>query len=222
MEFLGYEVGNGELKPVADKVKVIIEAKRPETKKQVRSFLGMIGFYRRFIPNCSTIAIPLTDLTRKGSPNKIPWNGNQERAFQALKGYMVSSPILRLPDLEKTFIVRTDASKTGIGAVLMQEYEGMKFPVAYASRKLLPRETRYAVIELECLALVWGITKFHIYLYGKEFLVETDHCPLIYMNKSKIANSRIMRWVIALQPYRFQIKAIRGVDNIGADYLSRS
>ena len=129
---------------------------------------------------------------------------------------MVSTPILRLPDLEKGFTLRTDASNVGIGAVLMQE------TIAYASKKLLPRETRYSVIERECLALVWGIKKFHMYLYGKEFQVETDHCPLIYMQNTKLTNSRVMRWVLSLQPYRFRIAAIKGSQNIGADYMSRT
>ena len=205
-----------------EKAKAIVEAPRPETKKQVKSFLGMIGFYRKFVPNFAEIALPLTNLTKKGSPNRVPWDDIHQRSFESLKSYMVSSPILRLPELQKVFILRTDASNTGIGAVLLQESEGVAFPVAYASKKLLPRETRYSVIERECLALVWGIRKFQMCLYGKEFQVETDHYPLIYMQSAKLTNSRVMRWVLSLQPYRFQLKAIKGVHNIGADYLSRN
>ena len=106
------------------------------------------------------------------------------------------------------FILRTDASNVGIGAVLLQKQNEVKFPVAYASKKLLPRETRYSVIERECLALVWGIKRFQ--MYGAEFQVETDHCPLIYMQNTKLTNSRVMRWVLSLQPYRFRIVAIKG------------
>lgn len=103
----------------------------------------------------------------------------------------------------------------------MQEHDGMKFPVYYASRKLLDREVNYAVIEKECLALVWGIQKFQTYLYGREFILETDHQPLVYLNRAKVANPKLMRWAMALQPYRFRLVAIKGSENVGADFLSR-
>ena len=141
--------------PNQDKARDIVEARRPETKKQIRSFLGMVGFYRRFIPQFAEIALPLTNLTKKGNPNKLVWEGEHQRAFERLRSYMVSTPILRLPDLEKGFTLRTDASNVGIGAVLMQETNEIKFPIAYASKKLLPRETRYSVIERES---VWHLS----------------------------------------------------------------
>ena len=99
---------------------------------------------------------------------------------------------------------------------MLQEHDGEKFPVLYASRKLLEREKSYCVVEKECLAIVWAVKKLEPYLYGKEFELETDHQSLIYMQ-----NGRIMRWALALQPYRFRIKAIKGSENIGADLLSR-
>ncbi len=104
----------------------------------------------------------------------------------------------------------------------MQEHEGSTLPNAYASKKLLPREQNYSVVERECLAIVWGVGKFHKYLFGREFLLETDHQPLIYINKVKVANSRLMRWALLLQTYRMTIRAIRGPDNVGADFLSRT
>ena len=222
VEFLGHRVGEGVLTPNQNKVKDIVEAKRPETKKQVQSFLGMVGFYRKFIPQFAEIALPLTNLTKKGCPNKVVWEDEHQRSFEKLKSYMTHTPILRLPDLNETFVLRTDASNVGLGAVLMQKFNDMNFPIAYASKKLLPRETRYSVIERECLALVWGVRKFQMYLYGREFQVETDHCPLIYMQNTKLTNSRIMRWVLSLQQYRFRLVAIKGSQNIGADYMSRS
>ena len=221
IEFLGHTVGDGMLAPNVEKVQDIVRAKRPETKKQIMSFLGMVGFYRKFVPNFAEKAFPLTNLIRKGNPTRVNWENEHQRSFEVLKGCMVSFPILRLPDLDNIFILRTDASNVGMGAVLLQEVDDVKFPVAYASKKLLPRECRYSVIERECLALVWGIKKFHVYLYGREFQVETDHCPLIYMQSTKLNNSRVMRWVLSLQPYRFRILAIKGIHNVGADYLSR-
>jgi hypothetical protein len=222
LECLGHLVsGLGQLKPHPDKVGAIKDAPRPETKKQVRSFLGLIGFYRKFVPNFAAIACPLTDLTKKGQPNKVSWGVCQENAFNALKQRLISAPILKLPELDKLFVLRTDASDTGLGAVLLQEQEGVKLPIAYASRKLLPREQNYSVIEKECLALVWGIGKFHTYLFGREFTLQTDHQPLLYLNKAKVANARLMRWALSLQPYSFRIEAIRGSENVGADFLSR-
>ena len=118
-------------------------------------------------------------------------------------------------------MLRTDASQDGIGAALLQEHDGEKCPVLYASRKLLEREKSYSVVEKECLAIVWAVKKFEPYLYGKEFELETDHQSLIYMQGAKVQNGRIMRWALALQPYRFRIKAIKGSENVGADLLSR-
>lgn len=103
----------------------------------------------------------------------------------------------------------------------MQPEGDQNFPVCYASRKLLPREQKYSVIERECLAVVWAIAKFHIYLYGKEFVLETDHHPLAFLATAKLTNNRVMRWALSLQPYRYVVKAIKGTENAGADFLSR-
>ena len=221
LQYLGHTVSNGEIKPNMDKVCQILDAPRPETKKQVRSFLGLVGYYRKFIPNFGAIASPLSDTTKKGLPNKVKWDDPQEQAFESLKRSLTSSPILGLPDFQKPFILRTDASDKGIGAILLQERDGEKFPIAYGSKKLLPREQNYSVIERECLAIVWGIMKFQSYLYGQEFLLETDHAPLIYLKRSKMGNSRLMRWALFLQTYRFRIQAIKGKENVGADCMSR-
>eukprot|EP00745_Piridium_sociabile_P020778 TRINITY_DN3207_c0_g1_i1.p2 TRINITY_DN3207_c0_g1~~TRINITY_DN3207_c0_g1_i1.p2 ORF type:complete len:134 (+),score=19.19 TRINITY_DN3207_c0_g1_i1:2281-2682(+) len=117
--------------------------------------------------------------------------------------------------------VRTDASSVGIGAVLLQPREGLLHPVLYASRKLLDRETRYSTIERECLALVWAVEKFQRYLYGRYFIVETDHKPLSVLTKSKPTNSRVLRWGLALQDYTFSVVPIAGSVNHEADVLSR-
>lgn len=225
VECLGHNIVDQTVRPQEDKIRAIKDAPRPRTKRQMKSFLGLAGFYRRFIPNFSSIASPLTDLTKKDRTNSITnWQDQHEKAFQTLKNRLTSSPILRLPMFQdgKPFTLRTDASDIGIGAVLLQEFEGEgRLPIAYASKKLLPREKNYSVIEKECLAIIWGIEKFRKYLFGVEFLLETDHKPLSYMQTSKVLNPRIMRWAMRLQPYRFRIIAIRGQDNLGADYLSR-
>ncbi|XP_069139203.1 LOW QUALITY PROTEIN: uncharacterized protein [Argopecten irradians] len=135
---LGHIVGEQGLLPEPEKIKAILDAPRPETKKQVRSFLGLAGFYRRFIPNFSAVAVPLIEFTKKGANHKVVWEDSQEKAFNVLKKLLTSQPILKLPNVNEDFILRTDASDRGIGAVLLQEEHGEKLPVAYASRKRMP------------------------------------------------------------------------------------
>ena len=219
--FLGHVIGKGVIMPNPEEIKSIINCQRPTTKKQVRALLGLTGYYRKFIPNFSAISSPLSDLTKKGQPSKVQWGPEQETSFHTLINQLSQSPILCLPNFEKDFILQADACETGIGAVLLQEYNGYRFPVYYCSKKLLDRERRYSVIEKECLAIVWAVQKFQNYLYGKEFTLETDHQPLIYLNRTKIANARLMRWALALQPYKFRLESIKGADNVGADFLSR-
>ena len=223
IQCLGHRISSEGLQPDKSKVDAIGSAERPTTKKQVRSFLGLASFYRKFIANHASIAVPLTDLTKKNARNKdIEWGDAQEKAFQTLKTRITKYPILRLPNFQRKFVVQTDASEYGIGAVLCQEYDDGKFPVAFASRKLNKAERNYSVIEKECLGIVWAIEKFHRYLYGTNFDLETDHQPLAYLQSAKTLNARIMRWSLRLQPYRFRIVSIRGRDNQTADYLSRA
>jgi len=222
VDFLGHKIGASSMQPKSDTVKKILEAPRPKTKKQLRSFLGLVGFYRQFIPNFAAVAVPLTDLTKKGQPNDLEWKQSQEDAFNTLRRCVTNPPILRLPDLEKEFILQTDASNDGIGAILLQKEDGVKHPIAFASKKFLPREKNYSTIERECMAIVWGIQKFQTYLYGRNFILETDHQPLQYLQKAKFQNGRLMRWALSLQPFRFTVHAIKGSENVGADYLSRN
>lgn len=221
LNYLGHVIGRDRMWPMQQKVEDIASASRPTSKKALRSFLGLSGYYRKFIPHYATIAAPLTDLIKKRMPNKLDWGSDQERAFKALKGSLTSEPVLAMPDIDGEFILRTDASAHGLGAVLLQEVEGEKRPVAFASRKLTPREQRYSVIERECLAIVWGVQRFAPYLYGKPFVLETDHKPLHYLHSMKTLNARIMRWALVLQPYFMTLKVIKGSENVGADFLSR-
>ena len=204
IDFLGHSIGKGNIRPDEAKVEKILNSPRPTTKKQIRSFIGLVGFYRKFIPQFATLSAPLTDMCRNGKPTTIIWSKEANDSFDTLRTCLTSKNILHLPDFSLPFIVQTDASSTGIGAILLQTFSGNLFPIMYASKKLLPRETRYSTIERECLAIVWGITKFQVYLYGKNFILQTDHRPLIYLQNCKMNNSRLMRWSLQLQPYRFQ------------------
>jgi len=223
VSFLGHTLTEGEVRPKQETVDRILKVPPPHMVKQLRAFLGLAGFYRKYVPDFAVIAAPLTDATRKGNPIEVVWDETRDHAFQDLKRRISTPPILKLPDVTKPFILQTDASHIGIGEVLLQEHAaGEKRPVAFASRKLQPRETHYSTIERECIAIVWGVTKFQEYVYGTEFLLETDHEPLQYLRRAKFQNGRLMRWALALQPYRFLLPAIRGRDNFGADCLSRN
>ena len=209
------------IRPEKGKVQQIQEAKPPRTKKELRAFLGLAGYYRKFVPNFATIALPLTDRTKKGQPEQVIWDEECDSAFKTLKRKLCEEPIMCIPDMALPYVLRTDASDRGVGAVLMQDQGQGLQPIAYASKKLSGAENNYATIEKECLAVVWGIKKFQPYLFGTSFVIETDHQPLQYLRKAKTENGRLMRWAIQLQQYDFTVKVIPGKDNVGADYLSR-
>ena len=183
--------------------------------------MGLAGYYRDFIPNFATIAAILSDLTRKVQPSKVEWGDTHEKAYQTIKILLTIDPILRLPDPEKTFVLRTDTLDYGIGAVLIQEHEGKLFLICYASKKLSDAEGYYSTIEKECFAVVWGIKRFHVHLYGVRFVLQTDHEPLKYMNRAKFTNHRLMRWAMFLQSYNMKVEAMKGSDIVEADYLGR-
>ncbi|KAK7092164.1 hypothetical protein V1264_009758 [Littorina saxatilis] len=221
LDYLGHRIGHGLMWPEAAKVEKIQAARRPETKKEVRAFLGLAGFYRRYVPNFAAIALPLTELTRKICANKVQWTELCEESFNSLRQILSQQPVICLPDLSQPFVLQTDASDIGLGAVLLQESDGELKPVSFASRKLNAAERNYATVEKECLAIVWGIRKFEVYLYGHEFELQTDHQSLQHLQKTKTTNGRLMRWALLLQTFTFRIRAIRGCDNVGADYYSR-
>jgi hypothetical protein len=222
LDFLGHKVGKGSLSPQPAKIKKILAISTPTTKRQVRSLLGLVGYYRRYIPNYSTILAPITDLLKDSKSRKILWSSQCADALLKVQEILSSDPILLLPDMTKEFLVQTDASSTGIGAVLLQEKDNHVHPISYISRKLLDRETRYSTIERECLAIVWALQKFTRYLWGKMFVLQTDHRPLLYLNSGKYKNSRIMRWALSLQEFKFDVKPVQGSRNTMADALSRS
>ena len=221
IKYLGFSLGNDSLSPQDDKVRAILEMTVPSTKKELRSFIGTVSFYRRFIPNFSNLVKPVNAFLRKFCPNKLSWNDDQLSCFQVLKSALAHKPILCLPDFHKIFYVRTDASDTGLGAVLLQDVDDVLRPVAYASRCLLDREQRYATVERECLGIIWAIGKFKYYLYGREFVLQTDQQALSYLQTMKNSNGRLMRWVLTLQDYTFRVDYIKGSQNVGADLLSR-
>ncbi|CAM5124296.1 unnamed protein product [Natator depressus] len=222
VSYLGHRVGSGRLKPEPAKMEVIRDWPAPHTKKQVQAFIGMAGYYRRFVPHFSAIATPITELCKKGKPDKVVWTEQCQEAFRALKEALVSGPVLANPDFDKAFVVFTNASDTGLGAVLMQEDEkGERHPIVYLSKKLLPREQHYAAIEKECLAMVWALRKLEPYFFGRHFTVYTDHSPLTWLHQMKGANAKLLRWSLLLQDYDMDVVHVKGSANLIADALSR-
>ena len=216
--YLGHVVGSGVVRPEKSKVEAVKLFPAPKTKKEVRTFLGLTGYYRKFIPSYSAIAVPLTDLTKKSAPN---WTKECQEAFQKLKDILCSAPVLKSPDFDRQFTIQTDASNWGVAAVLSQyDDSGDDHPVAYFSRKLQPREESYTTVEKECLAIKLGVQAFRVYVLGRQFTIEMDHRLLEWLDRLKENNARLTRWSLSLQPYQFEVKYRSGKKNSNADALS--
>ncbi len=191
VRYLGFHLGHGQVRPQIDKTAAIAACPRPKTKKEVRQFLGLAGYYRRFIPDYSELTSPLTDLTKKEVPDTVPWTERCQQVFTQVKAALCGGPLLHSPDFSLPFLLQTDASDRGLGAVLTQEIGGEERPVLYISRKLSKRETMYSTIEKECLAIRWAVLTLRYYLLGREFTLCSDHAPLQWLHRMKDTNARI-------------------------------
>ncbi|CAM9909208.1 unnamed protein product, partial [Heterosigma akashiwo] len=220
--FLGHVVGRHGISPDPKKVEAVKNLARPNTKKQVRQFLGMVGFYRSLIKNFSITAAPLHQLTRKVMPERLKWDDECQKAFDALKETITSHPVLRLPDFSLPFILECDASKTGVGAALMQKTEeGEVVAIAYASRLNNSAQRNYSVFDLELLAIVFGVTKYRSYIYGHTVCIRTDHAALTNLMSITRPSGRLARYQMLLSEYSFTTEFKPGRDNYVADCLSR-
>ncbi len=222
VRYLGFHLGHRQVRPQIDKTAAIAACPRPKTKKEVRQFLGLAGYYRRFIPDYSELTSPLTDLTKKEVPDTVPWTEQCQQAFTQVKAALCGGPLLHSPDFSLPFLLQTDASDRGLGAVLTQEIKGEERPVLYISRKLSKRETMYSTIEKECLAIRWAVLTLRYYLLGREFTLCSDHAPLQWLHRMKDTNARITRWYLALQPFKFKVIHRPGTQMVVADFLSRN
>lgn len=216
-EYLGHVVTNGCIKPNPNKVDAINTIDLPTTQKEIKSFLGMTGYYRKFIKDYAKVAYPMIKYLKKNGSRISTNDLEYVDAFRKLKALITSGPVLNSPDFNKTFVLTTDASNYAIGAVLSQ----CGHPIAFSSRTLNNHEKNYSVIEKELLAVVWSTKYFRPYLFGRRFTIRTDHRPLVWLNSLREPNSKLQRWKIQLNEYDYTIEYIKGRDNVVADGLSR-
>ena len=228
INYLGHVASKEGVSTDPDKITAVTEWPQPTTVTEVRSFLGFVSYYRRFIPNFSKVAKPLNKLlqNQEGTPSqkkqfKVYWGPEQQEAFETLQKLCTESPILAYADFKAPFVLHTDASGAALGAVLYQVQDGQKRVIAYASRSLSKSERNYPVHKLEFLAFKWAITdNFHEYLYGSKFQVFTDYNPLTYVLTTTKLDAAGHRWVAALSNYTFSITYKPGKGHVDADALS--
>lgn len=220
LKFLGYVVDRNGLRCDPDKVSAILNIPVPKNVTEVRRFLGIVSWYRRFIPNMATLVSPITNLLRKRTPFK--WSTDCDGAFQKVKEFLISSPVISCPDFERPFSIQTDASDYGLGAVLTQSYPDGEKVISFISRSLSTSERKFSTTEKECLAVLWAIERFRPYVEATHFTVVTDHFALLWLSNLKDPAGRLARWSVRLQQYDFDVVHRRGKENVVPDALSRS
>lgn len=221
--YLGHVIDKNGVRTCPDKVKAILNTPAPSNVSELRSFIGMVMYYAKFLENVSTVLAPLYNLLRANV--KFDWSEECESAFTSIKQRLASSEVLVHYSLDQPLILTADASGVGVGAVISHVTPDGERPVAYASRSLTSAERSYAQIDREALAIVYGIRKFHQYIYGRKFILRTDHKPLTYIFGNKVgipvmAASRLQRWAVLLAGYSYDIEYVASNKNC-ADALSR-
>lgn len=225
IQYLGHTISAQGIKPTDRKVRALQEAPCPTNVSQLKSFLGLANYYIKFLPNLSSTLSPLYRLLQKQV--KWHWGQEQQQAFDEARQQLSSDRLLVHYDPRKDLILACDASPYGLGAVLSHRLDdGQERPIAYASRSLAPAEKQYSQIEKEGLAIVFGVKKFHQYLYGRSFTILSDHKPLQGLFKETsgvptLASARIQRWALTLSAYDYTIKYKAGSQHSNADLLSR-
>ena len=223
--YLGHKINRNGTSAVSSKIEDLLKMPEPKDKKQLISFLSAVGYYRRYLPDLSTIIAPLDKLRGKNVPWK--WTKVEQTAHQKLKELLASDCVLACYDPKLPIKVDTDASKLGLGAVISHITEdGAERPIEYASRSLSAAERKYSQIDKEALAIIWAMKRFHYYVYGRKFLLVTDHLPLVHIfgrqkGLPEMSANRISRWALTLMNYDFDIKYRKTKDHANCDVLSR-
>jgi hypothetical protein len=219
VKVLGFIVGEGCVSQDPEKTRAIVERLPPTNIVELRSFLGLSGYYRRFIKDYAKICTSFYGMLKKGAP--FEWTPECQSAFEELKRRLTEQPVLALPDFSREFILHTDASGLAMGSVLAQKYDDGEHVIAYASKILRGAQINYGITEKECLAVVWSVDYFRVYLHGVKFEIVTDHSALKWLLDQKEATGRLGRWILALQEFDFTIKYRKGSEHVNADALSR-
>lgn len=219
LKYLGYVVDKFGLRTDPSKIEAIVNFPVPKDPKEVKRFLGMCGWYRRFIDNFSKIARPLSRLTSKRV--EFNWTEETNTSFNLLKSALVTAPILRCPDFSKPFYIQTDASAYAIGGVLTQKFDDVDHPIAFCSRTLNAQEINYSTTERELLAVIYALEQYRAYVEGTKCYVVTDHASLQWFQKLQNPSGRLCRWACRLSQFNFDIIHRKGKDHVIPDCLSR-
>ena len=219
VSYLGHLVSEEGIYPLYENIKKVLTYPVPTNLKQLRGFVGLSSYYRKFVEKFAQIAKPLTELTKKEV--NWTWQSEHQQAFDTLKNKLVNPPILQYPRYDIPFTLFTDASDNCIGAVLSQTLDGRERVVAYGSRCLNDAELNYSTSEKECLAIVYFLGEYRHYLLGRKFTIETDHAPLSFLNRDREPKGRLGRWALDLAEFDYVIKYRPGKININADAMSR-
>ena len=214
MEYLGHVISGRGVSTAGDKIEAMLKWHVPQSVTDVRAFLGLTGYYRRFVKGYGCIAKPLTQLLQK---KLFQWSSEAQMAFEALKKAMVSTPVLALPDFKESFVVETDASDIGIGAVLMQKDR----PIAFLSKALGDSHKHKSIYEKEFLALIMAVEKWRQYLQRQEFIIRTDHQSLAYLTEQNLHSELQRKAMTRLMGLQFKVVYRKGKENSAADALSR-
>eukprot|EP00210_Caulerpa_lentillifera_P000116 g111.t1 len=218
--FLGFVLTKDGMKPDPNKVASLKQWPRPTTKKQLLSFLGLVGFYRKMIRSFSTISFPLTELLKKSK--KFVWDNEKEQSFNTLKNSLSNETLITKPRYDRVWHLSVDASGEGVGGVLSQfDDQGVKRPVYFLSRKLTKPEQNYSVVERELLGLVVCLKKLKHYFKGNKIIVESDHKPLLWLVKQDDLSGKLSRWATIISEFDIEMRYISGTKNVVADGLSR-
>ncbi len=220
IKFLGHIVSKEGFRPDAGNIEAVTQMKAPTNLKEVRRLIGMVGFYRKHLPNFSKIASPLTDLTRKNQAFK--WTVECQQAFEELKTLLIKAPILAKAKLYKQFILETDASQRHVAAALLQyDEEGLPRTIGYYSQKLKPAEVRYATTDREALAVVMACRHFNHCFGGSKFTIRTDHQVITTVFKQRTKSPSMSKWILEMRDYHYKEEFELVKKNVVADELSR-